>query len=74
MDVAVTGPLLSGIAFLFVMVRLFARQPAKSDLSGWDDIFVILAFIAGLPLAILDVLFHECKFYLYPSDRHRLEE
>ena len=37
-----------------VIIRLIARKPSQSNTFGWDDTFIVLAFLAGLPLAVTE--------------------
>ena len=58
--IAIVGPLLTGIALVFIVLRLIARKPWGVDkLFGWDDAFAVAAWISSVPLAVLD------GFYCY---------
>lgn len=56
---AILGPVLTGIAFLFVVLRVIARQPSKNGLFGWDDAIIVLSWIIGMPVAVIDGFFHK---------------
>jgi hypothetical protein len=57
--VAILGPVLAGIALIFVVLRIIARQPTKSDLFGWDDAIIVFSWFIGMPLAIIDGFFYK---------------
>ena len=48
----ITSPILAGVAFFMVVIRIIARKPSLSDMFGWDDTVIILAFLTGFPLAV----------------------
>lgn len=49
----VAAPVLAAIALFMVIVRIIARRPGFSDTYGLDDTIIILAFLTGFPLAII---------------------
>ena len=54
-EAELVGPILSGIALIFVAIRVITRRPFISDLFGWDDGVIVLAFLATVLLAISHV-------------------
>jgi hypothetical protein len=52
-----TGPILTFLALIFVIIRVVARQPNKTDLFGWDDAMIVVTWCSGAPLAIVDGFF-----------------
>lgn len=57
--VAILGAVLTGVALLFLVLRIIARKPTKSDLFGWDDAIIVFAWFIGIPLAVLDGFFYK---------------
>lgn len=49
----IISSVLAAVSFLLVLARIIARKPSLSDMLGRDDIIIILAFIFGFPLAII---------------------
>jgi hypothetical protein len=50
---------LAGVSLVFVILRLIVRNPTKSELSGWDDVIITVAWLAVLPLSVLDVFLYK---------------
>lgn len=57
--VAILGPALTGIALIFVILRIIARRPIKTDMMGWDDAIIAFAWVIGMPVAVIDGLFYK---------------
>jgi hypothetical protein len=55
----VLGPVLAGVALIFLILRIIARRPTQSDLWGLDDGIIVFAWVIGLPVAVFDPLFHK---------------
>ena len=35
-----------------VVIRLIARKPTQTEMFGWDDTLIVLAFLTGVPMAV----------------------
>ena len=42
-EVEICGPVLCLVAIIFVVIRVIARQPWKTEMFGWDDAFIIVS-------------------------------
>lgn len=58
MEVATIGPVLCGVALIFLTIRVLVRIVGNRELFGWDDGIIIVAWLAGVPLAVFDVYFY----------------
>ena len=53
LEIKLTGPILSGIAIIFVVIRVAARRPFTTNLFSWDDGLIVAAAVLAIPATIV---------------------
>ena len=59
LPVAIVPVVLAAIALVFVVIRIIVRVPVAGFLSSWDDALIVVSWVSGFPLVVLDEFYYK---------------